>query len=39
MELFFREASGDQDLQTPLWKMGTKGVFTQDLTADLVEKK
>ncbi|EMK03871.1 MULTISPECIES: hydroxymethylbilane synthase [Leptospira] len=39
VELFFREASGDQDLQTPLWKMGTKGVFTQDLTADLIEKK
>ncbi|EMY78537.1 hydroxymethylbilane synthase [Leptospira weilii serovar Ranarum str. ICFT] len=38
-ELHFREASGDQDLQTPLWKMGTRGVFTQDLTKDLVEKK
>lgn len=39
VELHFREASGDQDLQTPLWKMGTRGVFTQDLTKDLVEKK
>ncbi|WP_061221033.1 uroporphyrinogen synthase [Leptospira borgpetersenii] len=39
IELHFREASGDLDLQTPLWKMGTRGVFTQDLTKDLVEKK
>ncbi len=39
IELHFREASGDQDLQTPLWKMETRGVFTQDLTKDLVEKK
>lgn len=37
MELYFREASGDQDLQTPLWKMGTRGVFTQDLTKELVD--
>ncbi|MDV6236378.1 hydroxymethylbilane synthase [Leptospira ellisii] len=37
VELFFREASGDQDLQTPLWKMGTRGVFTQDLTKELVD--
>ncbi|EKR62543.1 porphobilinogen deaminase, dipyromethane cofactor-binding domain protein [Leptospira weilii str. 2006001853] len=39
IELHFREASGDLDLQTPLWKMRTRGVFTQDLTKDLVEKK
>ncbi|XDD52258.1 uroporphyrinogen synthase [Leptospira sp. WS92.C1] len=39
VELHFREASGDQDLQTPLWKMGTRGVFTQDLTQDLVDGK
>lgn len=37
VQLVFREASGDQDLTTPLWKMGGKGVFTQDLTKDLVE--
>ncbi|RHX78531.1 uroporphyrinogen synthase [Leptospira yasudae] len=39
IELHFREASGDQDLQTPLWKMGSRGVFTQDLTKDLVDEK
>ncbi|TGK20604.1 hydroxymethylbilane synthase [Leptospira stimsonii] len=39
VELYFREASGDQDLQTPLWKMGTRGVFTQDLTKELVDGK
>ncbi|AVV51988.1 type 2 periplasmic-binding domain-containing protein [Leptospira santarosai] len=39
VELRFREASGDLDLQTPLWKMGTKGVFTRDLTEELLEKK
>ncbi|TGL58915.1 hydroxymethylbilane synthase [Leptospira sarikeiensis] len=37
LQLFFKEASGDQDLTTPLWKMGSKGVFTQDLTKELVE--
>ncbi len=37
LQLFFKEASGDQDLTTPLWKMGGKGVFTQDLTKELVE--
>lgn len=37
IRLFLKEASGDQDLSTPLWKMGGKGVFTQDLTKELVE--
>ncbi|PJZ70752.1 uroporphyrinogen synthase [Leptospira perolatii] len=37
IDLFFKEASGDQDLSTPLWKMGTRGVFTQDLTKELVD--
>ncbi|TGK03849.1 hydroxymethylbilane synthase [Leptospira semungkisensis] len=37
LQLLFKEASGDQDLTTPLWKMGSKGVFTQDLTKELVD--
>ncbi|EPG72789.1 hydroxymethylbilane synthase [Leptospira fainei serovar Hurstbridge str. BUT 6] len=37
VELFFKEASGDQDLVTPLWKMPTRGVFTQDLTKELTD--
>ncbi|MEI1279410.1 hydroxymethylbilane synthase [Leptospira venezuelensis] len=37
LQLFFKEASGDQDLTTPLWKMGSRGVFTQDLTKELVQ--
>ncbi|TGK20176.1 uroporphyrinogen synthase [Leptospira fluminis] len=37
VDLFFKEASGDQDLVTPLWKMASRGVFTQDLTKELTD--
>lgn len=35
----FREAKGDTDLTSPLWKMPDKGVFTADLSQDLIQGK
>ncbi|HRO67879.1 MAG TPA: hydroxymethylbilane synthase, partial [Pseudobdellovibrionaceae bacterium] len=37
IELHFSESLGDKNLTDPLWKMPGKGVFTADLTRDLVE--
>jgi hydroxymethylbilane synthase len=34
-EFLFKASMGDQDLDTPLSKMGAKGVFTEDFIADL----
>lgn len=32
----FRESLGDQNQEDPLWKMPSKGVFTEDFTAGLI---
>src|SRR5206468_2152220 len=37
VEFHFSESLGDKNLTDPLWKMPGKGVFTEDLTGDLVE--
>lgn len=39
IEYNFRESMGDRDLTTPLWKMGNRGVFTQDFVEDLKSGK
>lgn len=39
IEYFFRESLGDQNQNDPLWKMPTKGVFTEDFKADLINDK
>ncbi len=39
IQCYFRESSGDKDLETPLWQMSESGVFTKDLQADLLENK
>lgn len=39
VEYHFRESLGDQNLQDPLWKMPTKGVFTEDFIRDLEEDR
>lgn len=39
IEFHFSESLGDKNLTDPLWKMPEKGVFTQDLTRDLLEKR
>ncbi|NCN26929.1 hydroxymethylbilane synthase [bacterium] len=36
VEFLFKKSLGDINLHDPLWKMPEKGVFTQDLTKDLV---
>lgn len=36
VEYQFRESLGDQRLDAPLWQMPEKGVFTEDLRADLI---
>lgn len=36
IEFTFKETSGDQDLSTPLWQMGGRGVFTDDFYRDLL---
>ena len=36
---YFKESSGDKDLQTPLSKMPKKGIFTRDLQEDLINNK
>jgi hydroxymethylbilane synthase len=39
VEYSFRESAGDQDLTTPLWQMGGRGVFTEDFYYDILQKK
>lgn len=39
VQYFYSESLGDKNLQDPLWKMPEKGVFTEDLTRDLLEDK
>ncbi|MBX2987962.1 MAG: hydroxymethylbilane synthase [Bdellovibrionaceae bacterium] len=36
VEFHFSESLGDKNLTDPLWKMPGKGVFTEDLTSDLI---
>jgi hydroxymethylbilane synthase len=36
IEFIFKASLGDQDLQTPLASMGSKGVFTEDFHQDLL---
>lgn len=36
VEYIFKTSLGDQNQNDPLWKMPEKGVFTQDLTLDLI---
>lgn len=36
IEYRFRESLGDQNQDDPLWKMPSKGVFTEDFKADLL---
>jgi hydroxymethylbilane synthase len=36
IQYFFRQAQGDVDLKTPLWRSPAQGVFTQDLRSDLL---
>lgn len=36
IEYRFRESLGDQNQEDPLWKMPSKGVFTEDFKADLL---
>ena len=35
----FKTSLGDQDLESPLWKMPGKGVFTEDFVEDLKERR
>lgn len=37
IEFHFSESLGDKNLTDPLWKMPEKGVFTEDLTRDLID--
>ncbi|MEM7181347.1 MAG: uroporphyrinogen synthase [Spirochaetota bacterium] len=39
IEYYFRESLGDKDLQSPLWQMRGRGVFTKDFQDDLLQKK
>jgi hydroxymethylbilane synthase len=39
IEYIFKESDGDKDLESPLWKMGDKGVFTRIFQNDLLEDK
>lgn len=39
VEFHFSESLGDKNLTDPLWKMPGKGVFTEDLTSDLIQGK
>jgi hydroxymethylbilane synthase len=39
IEFVFKETKGDKDLESPLWKMSEKGVFTKDFRADLLVDK
>ena len=39
IEFIFKESTGDKDLQSPLWKMPEKGVFTRDFREDLLQNK
>jgi len=36
IDYVFKSSLGDDNQDQPLWKMPTKGVFTQDLTEDLI---
>lgn len=37
IEYFFSTSLGDQNLETPLWQMPEKGVFTEDLTKKIMQ--
>ncbi len=37
IEYVYRESLGDTDLTSPLWKMTSKGVFTEDFVRGLIE--
>lgn len=37
IEYFFSTSLGDQNQESPLWKMPEKGVFTEDLTKKLIQ--
>jgi len=39
IEFKFRESLGDKNLQDPLWKSPSKGLFTEDFYTDLIEGK
>ncbi|MDX1961101.1 MAG: uroporphyrinogen synthase [Leptospiraceae bacterium] len=39
IEFHFKETHGDKDLESPLWKMGQRGVFTRDFNEDLILNK
>lgn len=39
IEFLFKKSLGDINLEDPLWKMPEKGVFTQDLSRDLLDGK
>lgn len=39
IEFIFKESTGDKDLQTPLWKISDKGIFTRDFRDDLLQNK
>ncbi|MCB1176840.1 MAG: uroporphyrinogen synthase [Leptospiraceae bacterium] len=39
IEYVFKESAGDKDLESPLWKMENKGVFTKDFKEDLITQK
>ena len=38
VEYIFKSSLGDQNQDDPLWQMPEKGVFTQDLTKDLISE-
>jgi hydroxymethylbilane synthase len=39
LEFLFMETQGDKNLESPLWKMEGKGVFTKDFRDDLLNDK
>lgn len=39
IEFSFRESLGDKNLENPLWKMPSIGVFTQDFKDDLIQNR
>lgn len=39
IDYLFKTSLGDQNQDDPLWKMPEKGVFTQDLTKDLIDEE
>lgn len=39
VEFLFKTSLGDQNLETPLWQMPERGVFTEDFLQDLLSKQ